>query len=151
MGSQLTFQDAPTRTSRLASWPTKTLDDYGHVSVRHNNARRYPFIRRFVKSARSRVHHCLQLMAPRWVGGHADPVYLRDLYLDEDAFRRLSSPPPISFEATCREQQEKGPQGRTVRTHLRKPKISDRGNIFMFDKALLLICETSCRCVHKAR
>jgi len=58
MGSQLTFQDAPTRTSRLPSWPTKTLDDYGHVSVRHNNARRYPFIRRFVKSARSRVHHC---------------------------------------------------------------------------------------------
>jgi hypothetical protein len=33
------------------------------------------------------------------------------LYLDEDAFRQLFSPPLISFEATCREQQEQGSQG----------------------------------------
>src|SRR6201987_2096797 len=50
--------------------------------------------------------------------------------------RRLSSPPLISFEAACREQQEKVSQGETVRTHLRKPKISDRGNILMFDKCV---------------
>src|ERR1700751_6404735 len=48
--------------------------------------------------------------------------------------RRLSSPPLISFEAACREKQEQGSQGGTVRTHLRKPKISDRGNILIFDK-----------------
>jgi signal transduction histidine kinase len=51
-------------------------------------------------------------------------------------FRRLSSPPVISFEVTCRELQEKGSQGGTVRTHLRKPAISDRGNILMFDKGV---------------
>ena len=33
------------------------------------------------------------------------------LYLDEDAFRQLSSPPVINFKATCREQQEQGTQG----------------------------------------
>jgi signal transduction histidine kinase len=58
------------------------------------------------------------------------------LYLDEDVFRRLSSPPLISFKATCREQQEQGSQGGTVRTHLRKPEISDGGNILMFDKGV---------------
>jgi signal transduction histidine kinase len=42
----------------------------------------------------------------------------------------------ISFEATCREQQEQGTQGGTVRTHRRKTKISDRGNILMFDKGV---------------
>ena len=42
----------------------------------------------------------------------------------------------ISFEAACREQQEKGSQGETVRSHLRKPKISDRGNILIFDKGV---------------
>jgi C4-dicarboxylate-specific signal transduction histidine kinase len=52
----------------------------------------------------------------------------------ENALRQLSSPPLISFEATCREQQEQGSQGGTVRTQLRKPRISDRGNILMFDK-----------------
>src|SRR6202007_2800551 len=52
-------------------------------------------------------------------------------------FRRLS-PPLISFEAACREQQEKGSQGETVRSHLRKAKISDRGNILMFDKGVAL-------------
>jgi signal transduction histidine kinase len=35
-------------------------------------------------------------------------------------------------------QQEKGSQGGTVRTHLRKPKISDGGNILMFDKRVAL-------------
>src|SRR6201987_6473906 len=50
--------------------------------------------------------------------------------------RRLSSPPLISFEAACREKQEQGSQGGTVRTHLRKPKISDRGNILIFDKGV---------------
>jgi signal transduction histidine kinase len=40
------------------------------------------------------------------------------------------------FEAACREQQKKGPQGGIVRTHLRKPKISDRGNILIFDKGV---------------
>ena len=54
----------------------------------------------------------------------------------EDAFRRLCSPPLISFEAACRKQPEKGSQGGTVRTHLRKPKISDRGNILVFDKGI---------------
>ena len=57
---------------------------------------------------------------------------------NEGAFRRLSSPPLISFEAACREQQEKGSQGETVRSHLRKPKNSDRGNILMFDKGVAL-------------
>jgi signal transduction histidine kinase len=52
----------------------------------------------------------------------------------EDAFRRLSSPPLISFEAACREQQENGSQRGTVRTHLRKRETSDGGNILMFDK-----------------
>jgi signal transduction histidine kinase len=33
-------------------------------------------------------------------------------------------------------QQELGSQGGTVRTHLRKPKISGRGNILMFDKGV---------------
>jgi len=33
-------------------------------------------------------------------------------------------------------QQEQGSQGGTVRTHLRKPGISDRGNILTFDKGL---------------
>ena len=33
-------------------------------------------------------------------------------------------------------QQELGSQGGTVKTHLRKPKISDRGNILMFDKGV---------------
>jgi hypothetical protein len=32
-------------------------------------------------------------------------------YLDEDAFRQMSSPPLISFEAPYREQQEPGLQG----------------------------------------
>src|SRR6201987_759369 len=50
--------------------------------------------------------------------------------------RRLSSPPLISFEAACREKQEQGSQWGTVRTHLRKPKISDRGNILIFDKGV---------------
>jgi signal transduction histidine kinase len=54
----------------------------------------------------------------------------------EDVFRRLSSPPLISFEAACREKQENGSQGGTVRTHLRKPKTSDRGNILIFDKGV---------------
>jgi signal transduction histidine kinase len=49
---------------------------------------------------------------------------------------RLSSPPLISFEAACREQQENGSQGGTVRTHLRKPKTLDRGNILIFDKGV---------------
>jgi signal transduction histidine kinase len=44
----------------------------------------------------------------------------------------VSSP----IEAACRERQEKGSQGGTVRTHLREPKISDRGNILMFDKGV---------------
>ena len=35
-----------------------------------------------------------------------------------------------------REHQEKGSQGEAVRTHLRKPKISDRGNILIFDKGV---------------
>jgi signal transduction histidine kinase len=48
----------------------------------------------------------------------------------------MSSPPLISFEAACREQQENGSQGRTVRTHLKKPGISDCGNILMFDKGV---------------
>src|SRR6202167_2411676 len=48
----------------------------------------------------------------------------------------MSLPPLISFEAACREQQENRSQGGTVRTHLRKPKISDRGNILMFDKGV---------------
>jgi C4-dicarboxylate-specific signal transduction histidine kinase len=51
-------------------------------------------------------------------------------------FRRLSSPPPLSFEAVCREHQEKGSQGEAVRTHLRKPKILGRGNILIFDKGV---------------
>jgi signal transduction histidine kinase len=42
----------------------------------------------------------------------------------------------ISFEADCREQLEKESQGRTVRTHLRERKISDRGNILIFDKGV---------------
>jgi signal transduction histidine kinase len=58
----------------------------------------------------------------------------RGLYLDEDAFRGLSSPPLIGFEATCREQQEEGSREGTMRTHLRKPEISDGGNVLMFDK-----------------
>jgi signal transduction histidine kinase len=49
---------------------------------------------------------------------------------------RISSPPLISFEAACREQQENGSQGRTVRTHLKKPGISGCGNILMFDKGV---------------
>jgi signal transduction histidine kinase len=48
----------------------------------------------------------------------------------------VSSPPPIRFEAACREQQENGSQGGTVRTHLREPKISGRGNVFIFDKGV---------------
>jgi len=42
----------------------------------------------------------------------------------------------FSFEAACREQQEKGSRGGTVRTHRRKTKISDRGNILIFDKGV---------------
>ena len=61
-------------------------------------------------------------------------LYFVIVYLDEDAFQRLSSPPVISFEVTCRTQQEEGSQGGTVRTHLRKPNISDRGNVLIFDK-----------------
>jgi signal transduction histidine kinase len=48
------------------------------------------------------------------------------------AFRRMSSPPLISFEAACREQHENGSQGDTMGTHPRKPEISDGGNILEF-------------------
>jgi signal transduction histidine kinase len=50
----------------------------------------------------------------------------------------LSSQLLISFDAACRKQQERGSQGGTVRTHLRKPKVSDRGNILIFDKGVAL-------------
>jgi signal transduction histidine kinase len=52
----------------------------------------------------------------------------------EDA--RLSSAPLASFEATCREQQEKGSQGGTVGTQLRKPRISDCGKLLIFDQGV---------------
>jgi signal transduction histidine kinase len=42
----------------------------------------------------------------------------------------------IGFKAACREEQEQGTQGGAVRTHLRKTKISDRGNILLFDKGV---------------
>jgi hypothetical protein len=68
----------------------------------------------------------------------------------EDAFRRLSSPPLISFEAACREQQENGSQGGTVRTHLKKPKISDRAIFSSLIRALVWICETNRNGLHYA-
>jgi signal transduction histidine kinase len=40
----------------------------------------------------------------------------------------------INFEATYREQHNTREAGGTVRTHRRKPKISGRGNILIFDK-----------------
>jgi hypothetical protein len=40
------------------------------------------------------------------------------------------------FEATCRERQDHGSQGGTVRTDRRETKISDRGNILIFDKGV---------------
>jgi signal transduction histidine kinase len=52
--------------------------------------------------------------------------------------RLLSSPPVFNFESTCRELQEQGNPGGIVRTHHRKKKISDRGNILMFDKRACL-------------
>jgi signal transduction histidine kinase len=55
------------------------------------------------------------------------------LYLGEDAFRGLSSPPLISFGANLPRATR---TGITVRTHLRKPEISDGGNILMFDKGV---------------
>jgi signal transduction histidine kinase len=42
----------------------------------------------------------------------------------------------ISFDVTCDGQEEEGSQGGTVRIHLRKPEISDRGNLLTFDKRL---------------
>jgi len=57
-------------------------------------------------------------------------------YIDEDAFRGLSSTPLISFEATCREQQQERSQSEGMRTYRRKAKISDCGNPLMFDKGI---------------
>jgi hypothetical protein len=41
-----------------------------------------------------------------------------------------------TIENEDREQQEKGSRGETVRTHRRETKISDRGNILIFDKGV---------------
>jgi hypothetical protein len=49
------------------------------------------------------------------------------------ARRRFS--PAVFTTADCK-QQENGSQGGTVRTHRRKTKISDRGNILIFDKGV---------------
>ncbi len=40
------------------------------------------------------------------------------------------------LEATGREHQEPGSRGGTLRTHRRKTKNSDRGNILMFDRGV---------------
>jgi signal transduction histidine kinase len=65
--------------------------------------------------------------SPKW--GH---------YLDEDAFRRLSSLLLISFEQHLPRAPRTGITGGTVKTHLRKPEISDGGNILMFDRGIAL-------------
>jgi C4-dicarboxylate-specific signal transduction histidine kinase len=56
--------------------------------------------------------------------------------LSERWHTQQSSPPLISFKATCSEQRDQGSQGGTVRTHRRESIISDRGNILMFDKGV---------------
>jgi hypothetical protein len=54
-----------------------------------------------------------------------------------------TSPPLISFGATCREQQKQCLQGGTVRTRLRKPEISDGAN-----HLLLNACQAATRSTH---
>jgi signal transduction histidine kinase len=59
--------------------------------------------------------------------------------LDENRTKTLSpaafTPPLIGFEAACRDKKTDH-KGGTVLTRLRKPKISDRGNILIFDKGV---------------